>query len=66
MSLQFCSLHGPFVGLGCPVCASNIPGQVYTLPPQPRGCICPPTSEQTCQSLCCPRKSAANPQEKLD
>jgi hypothetical protein len=23
---------------------------------QPRGCICPPTSEQTCMSKYCPRK----------
>lgn len=32
----------------------------YTPPPQPvfvqHGCICPPTSEQTCQSPLCPRK----------
>jgi len=24
--------------------------------PQPQGCICPPTSEQTCQNPRCPRK----------
>ena len=24
--------------------------------PAPRGCICPPTSEQTCQGWSCPRK----------
>lgn len=23
----------------------------------PQGCICPPTSEQTCQSPTCPRKN---------
>jgi hypothetical protein len=44
----------------CPVC--NPP--IYTLPPAPtyasyslpQGCICPPTSEQTCQNPACPRK----------
>lgn len=25
-------------------------------PHQPMGCICPPTSEQTCQNSLCPRK----------
>ncbi len=24
--------------------------------PTPQGCICPPTSEQTCQNPLCPRK----------
>lgn len=24
--------------------------------PRPMGCICPPTSEQTCQNPLCPRK----------
>lgn len=24
--------------------------------PQPMGCICPPTSEQTCMNPLCPRK----------
>jgi len=32
----------------------------YSLPPAPAfhppGCICPPTSEQTCQAPMCPRK----------
>lgn len=23
----------------------------------PQGCICPPTSEQTCQNIYCPRKN---------
>lgn len=26
-------------------------------PPPPKGCICPPTSEQTCQRWDCGRKS---------
>lgn len=25
--------------------------------PKPMGCICPPTSEQTCQNPLCPRKA---------
>jgi len=32
----------------------HTPESVSTAPP--RGCICPPTSEQTCQSLTCPRR----------
>jgi hypothetical protein len=28
----------------------------YYAAPQPQGCICPPTSEKTCQSPTCPRK----------
>lgn len=28
----------------------------WTWNPQPVGCICPPTSEQTCQNPECPRK----------
>jgi hypothetical protein len=26
---------------------------------QPSGCICPPTSEMTCQSSACPRKGSS-------
>lgn len=29
----------------------------FTWTPQPQGCICPPTSEQTCQNDECPRQS---------
>lgn len=43
---------------GCPVCD---PTPRYNMPPAPtftpQGCICPPTSEKTCESICCPRKS---------
>lgn len=43
---------------GCPVCD---PHQSYTLPPTPvftpPGCICPPTSEKTCEAPMCPRKN---------
>ena len=33
-------------------------------PPQPQGCICPPTSEQTCQNPMCPRKDNTHPDLK--
>lgn len=53
-----CNCGNPRPG-GCTACN---PG--YTLPPSPvfypnppRGCICPPTSEQTCQSPTCPRRN---------
>jgi hypothetical protein len=36
-----------------PVTVPSIP-----VTPAPRGCVCPPTSEQTCQSPVCPRKPA--------
>lgn len=29
--------------------------------PQQQGCICPPTSEQTCQNPTCPRKPPQEP-----
>lgn len=43
---------------GCPICD---PWPINYLPsPQPvfhpPGCICPPTSEKTCESPTCPRK----------
>jgi hypothetical protein len=55
MAMQWCSIHGPFVGLGCPSCMSNV-AHGYT-PLVPQGCICPPTSEQTCQNRVCPRRA---------
>jgi len=39
---------------GCDCFATYYHMQPYYT--QPRGCICPPTSEQTCQSTTCPRK----------
>lgn len=30
-----------------------------SIPQTPRGCICPPTSEQTCKANFCPRKSSS-------
>jgi hypothetical protein len=49
----------------CPVCRSQpcrcttAPQWPVYYPPvsQPMGCICPPTSEQTCKSPMCPRKN---------
>ena len=48
----------------CPICNRGrhleyrLPPQpqVYQITPSPMGCICPPTSEQTCQNPACPRK----------
>lgn len=41
---------------GCPVCDMK-PGMVFSpIPIPPVGCICPPTSEQTCRSPVCGRK----------
>lgn len=44
---------------GC-ICDTNAAPPIYELPPapvfHPPGCICPPTSEQTCQNPACPRK----------
>lgn len=44
---------------GCPLCDPQ-PAPLYTIPPgpafHPPGCICPPTSEKTCENPICPRK----------
>jgi len=54
MAAHFC------VGYPCPLCSpwwpapSSPPAPVYTCSP---GCICPPTSEKTCESPICPRKN---------
>lgn len=56
MSAHFCISHP------CPLCYPDryIAAPVYTLPQQPYiqppGCICPPTSEKTCENALCPRK----------
>jgi hypothetical protein len=48
--------------LGCPMGFSTQqhyggnPFQPFHMPQPQAGCICPPTSEQTCQSKTCPRK----------
>jgi len=49
----------------CPLCYPAQPvfpfGHGYTLPMAPifnaQGCVCPPTSEKTCESPSCPRKN---------
>jgi len=53
MAAHFCTSHP------CPLC---YPQLVYTTPPnrEPwplQGCICPPTSEKTCEAAMCPRKN---------
>ncbi len=53
--MQYCSLHGPFVGLACPTCTVSAATGYTTFAVQP-GCICPPKSEKTCESDICPRK----------
>ncbi len=50
----------------CPVCHPvrhyvMPPQPTYGVPYQPQGCICPPTSEQTCEGLTCPRKGLRPP-----
>jgi hypothetical protein len=44
-------------------CVNNPLRQLYSpqtpgpyIPPAPMGCICPPTSEKTCENPMCPRK----------
>jgi hypothetical protein len=45
---------------GCPVCdpPASLPPYIPAPSPvfHPPGCICPPTSEKTCESPTCPRK----------
>lgn len=38
---------------------NTVPYQWAQWPVQQPGCICPPTSEQTCQAATCPRKAPA-------
>ena len=60
-----CSMPGcPMTTAGCPRCLTgsfaqpNHGGYPPTTPPLITvGCICPPTSEQTCQAPLCPRKN---------
>jgi hypothetical protein len=60
--MDYC-IHGPPRGV-CTICNSTAipqPMTPFTLPPQPMqpmmGCVCPPTSEKTCESPVCPRKN---------
>lgn len=65
--------HHFCTGYPCPIC---YPPNYYTLPPAPTytvspGCICPPTSEKTCENPMCPRKgikasSSGSPLSKGD
>lgn len=55
-----CSIPNcPRTSTGCPWCDGPNTNAPYALPPQPvfypPGCICPPTSEQTCRNPSCPR-----------
>jgi hypothetical protein len=55
-----CPTHGLTCGNYCARCQGAVPqypGFYQSLPVQQQGCICPPTSEQTCQSPTCPRKN---------
>lgn len=45
-----CSLYG------CQKWANYINTHMAIIPPVTQGCICPPTSEQTCLNDRCPRK----------
>lgn len=59
MSAHYC------ISYPCPLCyPGGYPMPNYQLPPAPiyyytcsPGCICPATSEKTCQSPTCPRKN---------
>lgn len=54
------SYHCPY-SEGCrdSVFVGSLPSiSIHGMPvPMPRGCICPPTSEQTCKADFCPRQS---------
>lgn len=48
----FCPMKGGFLpGIAPPYQVQPAP----TFYPTPMGCICPPTSEQTCKNPACPR-----------
>jgi hypothetical protein len=49
------------VAFNCPQNHSHVP---FTL--QPMGCICPPTSEKTCENRICPRKDHLRADGGLD
>lgn len=59
--MTYICMRSPCPSPGCPYCQPGPLVPVYTYPPipisQPAGCICPPTSEKTCQSPMCPRKN---------
>lgn len=53
----YCKVHGCRLANAARYNEDNTPGapKEYSKP-QTQGCICPPTSEQTCQNQYCPRK----------
>lgn len=55
--MGMCGCINPRPG-GCPGCNPNWqhPFGPVLVPSAPMGCICPPTSESTCQNLMCPRR----------
>jgi hypothetical protein len=44
-------------GNPCPICYPQTPYLQYYPVFTSAGCICPPTSEKTCESVTCPRKN---------
>lgn len=50
-------VHRGQLGQMCWFGDSQQPMTIFAYPPIPLGCICPPTSEQTCQNIMCPRKN---------
>lgn len=59
--MTYCSLCGRQPGY----CRCDQIGRIELPPPPPAGCVCPPTSEQTCQSLTCPRKPPRRPAQEI-
>lgn len=61
--MRVCSRYPCYqTAAGCSVCDVTPGMQAPWGPPviptmQPMGCICPPTSEKTCEAPMCPRKS---------
>jgi hypothetical protein len=51
-----CPQHGLSYGACCPRCLQPLYSVLGYYQAPVRGCICPPTSEQTCQAPMCPRK----------
>lgn len=51
----YCRLNGCQQTAVCPF-YPNVPKVVPSAAVAPIGCICPPTSEQTCKGLNCPRR----------
>ena len=53
-----CRLHGCKQMRSHPIIQSP-----WAIPPELVGCICPPTSEQTCQRTNCPRQNPFAPRQ---